>query len=201
MGIFGDIGRGFQRIGGIASDAWGGLTKRPGEQEQRAGLTNQAQASGQFANLGERNFAGLGTQLGRESDYMRDIARGNQSVSAEQLRQALGQNLSAQQSMAASASPQNASMAALMASRNAMQLGSGLAGQQAVAGMQERQAAQQALAQMLLQQRQQELQAATQGRQTAVAGYSGITPGQSTLDQIAGPIAGAASLFTGGGRK
>lgn len=176
-----------------------GLTERPGEDEQRRGLFGQAQASSGFADQGQQQFSVLGGQLGTSAQDLRDIASGKVSVSAEQLRQALGQNMSAQRSMAASASPQNAQMAALMASRNAMSAGAGLAGQQALAGIQERQAAQQALAQLLLQQRQQELQAALGGRQTAVAGYGGATPGQSFMDQWAGPIMGGLSLATGGG--
>jgi len=176
-----------------------GLADRPGEEQQRAGLMQQGAASGNFADMGERLF-GLGSgELAAETGYMRDLARGRQSVSAEQLRQALGQNVAAQSSMAAGAAPQNQAMAALQASRNAMQLGSGLAGQQALAGIQERQAAQQALAQMLIAQRQQDLQAALGGRQTAVAGYGGITPGQSTLEKWSGPIMGGLQLAAGGG--
>ena len=170
------------------------MFSRPGESEQRAGLTGTAERSNAFADQGQQQYGVLGAQLGGEAGYLRDVARGGQSVSAEQLRQALGQNVSAQQSMAAGAAPQNQAMAALMASRNAMQLGSGLAGQQAVAGMQERQQAQQALMQALLQQRQQEMQAALQGRQTAVAGYGGITPGKSSVEQVAGPIMSAAQM-------
>lgn len=171
----------------------------PGETQQREGLTSTAGASNAFADQGQQQFGVLGGKLGDQYGYLQDVARGGQSVSAEQLRQALGQNIGAQQSMAAGAAPQNQAMAALMASRNAMQLGSGLAGQQALAGIQERQAAQQALMQALLQQRQQELQAATQGRSTAVAGYGGITPGKSTFEQFAGPVMGAAQIYATGG--
>jgi hypothetical protein len=66
-------------------------------------------------------------------------------------------------------------------------MGAGLAGQQAVAGIQERQAAQNALNQMLMRQRQQELQAALQSRQTAM----GINPqGPTGTEKQAGAIEG-----------
>jgi hypothetical protein len=132
---------------------------------------------------------------------LRDIASGRNSVTAEQLRQSLGQNLSAQRSMAASASPQNASMAALMASRNAMNLGSGLAGQQALAGMQERQAAQQALAQMMLGMRGQDAQVALGSRQNEISGYGGITPGKSTIEKFGGMVQSGAQMYTAGKGK
>lgn len=193
-----NLGRMLGGAGSGVKSLVGGLTKRPGEEEQRAGLTSQAGASGDFAGTGEKGFGALGGALTSEADYMRKIARGEESVSAEQLRQSLGQNLSAQQSMAAGAAPQNQAMAALQASRNAMQLGSGLAGQQAVAGMQERQAAQQALAQMLLQQRNQELQAALGGRQNAISGFGGISVGQSPLQQFGGMIQGGLQTYLGG---
>jgi hypothetical protein len=169
--------------------------------KKRDDLNLQGQSSSNFAGASEGRFGELGSQLSGEAQYLRDVARGGQSVSAEQLRQALGQNLSAQRSMAASAAPRDSTMAALMASRNAMQLGSGLAGQQALAGMQERQAAQRALMEALMQQRQQELQAALGGRQTAVGAYGGVTPEGSFIDKWAGPIMGAATIATGGGRQ
>lgn len=201
MNMIGGLGKILSKGGGAIRDGLGGLTNRPGEEEQRQGLTSQSGKASSFAGYGEGEFGRLSGELAGETGYLRDIARGKQSVTAEQLRQSLQQNLAAQQSMAAGASPQNASMAALQASRNAMQLGSGLAGQQAVAGMQERQAAQNALAQLLLQQRQQGLSAALGGRQMAIGALGSITPGQSTLDQLAGPLLGGLGLATGGGGK
>lgn len=194
MGVLGDIYGGFKKVGNYI----GSLADKPGEKEQIQGLLDQSGQAGDFANRGEAGFGAIGGQLGGEAEYMRRVARGQESVSAEQLRQAAQQNVGAQQSMAASAAPNNSAMAGLMASRNAMQIGSGLAGQQAVAGIQERQAAQQRLADMLLQQRQQELQAALQSRQNAMSGLGQIQPGQSWLDKWAGPIGSAAGLNTGG---
>ena len=113
------------------------------------------------------NYDRLGGQLNQQADYMQRIARGQESVSAEQLRASLGQTMAQQRSMAAGAAPQNQAMANIQASRNAMNLGSGLAGQQAVAGIQERQAAQNALTQMLMEQRAQEQSAAGFGNAPA----------------------------------
>lgn len=172
-------------MGNPFSDAFNWLTRRPGEQEQRQGLLGMGQG-------GQANYNRLGGELNSEADYMRRVARGQESVSAEQLRQALGQSMAQQQSMAAGASPQNAAMAGLMASRNAMNLASGMAGQQALAGIQERQAAQQALAQMLLAQRGQD-----QG--AAQFGYGNMQPGQSWLDKIGGAVQAGASLYGLGG--
>lgn len=109
------------------------------------------------------NYARLGGALDQQAAYMQRIARGQESVSAEQLRASLGQTMAQQRSMAAGAAPQNQAMANIQASRNAMNLGSGLAGQQAIAGMQERQQAQQALTQMLMEQRAQEQSVANFG--------------------------------------
>jgi hypothetical protein len=131
-------------------------------------------------------------------DYLQGQARGENSVSAEQLRQALQQNLAAQRSMAASASPQNAAMAARTAAIQSGRLGAGLAGQQAVAGLAERNQAQQAYAQSLGQMRGQDLQAALGSRQTAVgangAGQVGA-PEKSLLEQYGPAVASIGGLI------
>ena len=155
------------------------------------GDSTQYDAASNMASDAQAKYGTLGKQLGQEDDYLRRIARGQDSVSAMQLRQALGKNLSQQRSMAASASPQNATMAALMASRNAMQASSGLAGQQALAGIQERQAAQQSLYNALLQRRQQEQQAALQARQLAMQNQPA-----SPWDTFGGAVKGATTLTT-----
>lgn len=185
-------------LGSFIGGLLGGLTKRPGEAEQRKGLMGQGIEAGNFAGVGEGGFGALGDQLGGEYGYLRDVARGGQSVSAEQLRQGLQQQQAQQQSMAASgpasAAPMNARTAMLGAGRAA----SAMAGNQAVAGIQERQAAQGALMQALLQQRQQELQAALGSRQNAISGYGGITPGASLMDTFAGPVMGGLQTYLGG---
>ena len=175
----------------------GGLTNQPGAEEQREGLQTQSGLAGNFAGVGEAGYGRLGGELGAETEYMRDIARGRESVSAEQLRQALQQQQAQAQSMSqggpASAAPMMARTALLGAGRAS----SAMAGQQALAGIQERQAAQQALAQMLLGQRGQDLQAALGGRGHAIGALGGITPGQSPLQQYGGLIQGGLQTYLG----
>lgn len=174
--------------GGLIGGAMGyfGGGEDPGEAAKRKALLGLGQS-------GVANYGALGGRLGAEADWLGRVARGEESQSAEQLRQALQQNLGAQQSMAAGAAPQNSAMAGLHASRNAMQLGAGLAGQQATAGIAERAAAHDALARMLLQQRQQELGAIGQGYGTGGA----APPGPSWLDRWGPGIVGGAQLAFG----
>lgn len=166
---------------------------------KRDNLSDTGLASNQFAEYAQGGVQAMTGEAQQSRDYLRKLASGEQSVSAEQLRQGLGQNMAAQRSMAASAAPQNSGMAARTAAMNMGRMGTGLAGQQAVAGLQERQQAQQALANMILQQRQQDMQGAIGSRQNAIAGYGGITPEQSTLEKWANPVAagaGAAAKFS-----
>lgn len=142
------------------------------QKDQRGQLIGEGDAASMFANQAHNGFSQLGEQAGAERDYLRQLAMGQNSVSAEQLRQGLQQNLAAQRSLAAGAAPQNAAMAARTAAIQSGRLGSGLAGQQAVAGLQERNMAHENLRNLIMQQRQQELQASLGGRQTAVQGYS-----------------------------
>jgi hypothetical protein len=169
-----------QRIGGFFS----GLTSEPESvKRQREDLRLQGASSSAFADKSQGQFGALGNEAAQGRDYLRRIAGGQQSISAEQLRQGLQQNMAGQRSMAAGASPGNAPMAARSAAMNMARMGSGLAGQQAVAGMQERQNAQKALQDSIMMQRQQELQASLQGRQNAISGFGGGTPEKSMLEQ------------------
>ncbi|HVZ33346.1 MAG TPA: tail fiber domain-containing protein [Polyangiaceae bacterium] len=167
--------------------------------DKRNNLNQQGQASSDFAGQGEGAFGAMRGDVASTMQALKDQAAGRNSVSAEQLRQALQQNVAAQASMAASANPANSAMAARTAMIQGGRLGSGLAGQQAVAGLQERQQAEQALAAFIAQQRALELQAAEQSRQNAISAYGGVTPEKSTLDKWAGPISSGLSLFTRGG--
>lgn len=147
------------------------------ERKRKEMLYGQAGRAGAFASRGERGFNQLGTQGNEALAGLRATAMGQNSVSAEQLRQGLAQNLANQQSMAAGASPNNAAMAARTAAIQSGRLGAGLAGQQAVAGLQERNQAQQQYAALLEALRQQELQAALQARQNALMGYGAQNAG------------------------
>lgn len=139
-----------------------------------------SQASG-FADYA----AGGMRQLSQESAALRGqlgrLASGQDSLSAEQLRQGLQQNVAGQQAMAATARPQNAAMAARTASMNAARAGSALSGQQAMAGIAERQAAQQALGSMLMQERGQDVNAALGGQGNAINAYSNVLNGKVNL--------------------
>lgn len=137
-------------------------------------LAGQAGAAGAFADVGQQGFQQARGQLQGVAGQLRRQMTGQDSLSGEQLRQGLAQNLAAQRSMAAAARPENAAMAARTAAMNAGRLGAGLAGQQAMAGIAERQAAAQNLGSLLGNIRQQDLQAALGGRGQALQGYGAI---------------------------
>lgn len=168
-------------------------------------LSNTGSGANRFAGVGEAGYQGMTNQLGQDRQNLRDLASGKNSYSAEQLRQGLQQNLAAQQSQAASASPQNQAMAARTAMINAARLGGGMAGAQALAGIQERQGAMQQLGQMDLGQRGQDLNAALGSRQNAtgaygaIAGNQGVNPDADRLKQQLGAVQGglqAAAMFS-----
>lgn len=164
-----------------AEDLYGGVDK--GGDLQRASFGAE-----RFGVLGAAGYEDRGREAAAQrgqlqglSDQYGRLASGQDSVSAEQLRQALQQNQSAQISAAAGASPANQAMAARNASLAASRLGGALAGQQATAGLQERQQAmgQQAqiqamIQQGLLNQRAQDVQAALGGQGNAIQGRSAI---------------------------
>lgn len=157
----------------------------------------QAGKAGGFADQGEAGYNALGGESSAERDYLRRLASGQDSVSAEQLRQGLQQNLAAQRSLAAGASPQNSGMAARTAAMQSARIGSGMAGAQAVAGLQERQMAHRQLSDMIMEQRRQELQRAQGSRGQAIAGYG--TPQEKEKSELEkyGPALGAiAGLFS-----
>lgn len=172
----------------------------PGEDEERRRkelLARQAQVAGAFASQSQRGYQQLGQRAGGALDYLQGQAQGQNSVSAEQLRQGLQQNIAAQQSMAAGASPQNAAMAARTAAIQAGRLGAGLAGQQAIAGLQERNQAQQQYAGLLQGLRGQDLQATLGSRGQAMGAYSpqqAGTPEKSFVDKYGPTLLAAGQL-------
>jgi hypothetical protein len=154
-------------------DKFGGGGRGRDREDDLGGLQSEARRASDFAGASQGRFGVLGGEADTEREYLRRIARGEESVSAGQLRNALQQNQAQQQSMAAGARGGNQAMAARQAAMTAGRQGAGLAGQQATAGIQERQSAQQALGNMLLQQRQQELSGLGQARGQAIQGYGG----------------------------
>lgn len=170
------------------------------ERKRKELLYEQAAKSSGFADQGQADYGQLGGEASAQRDYLRRLASGQDSVSAEQLRQGLAQNQAAQQSMAAGASMRDAPGAGRTAAIQQARLGAGMAGQQSLAGLQERQSAQQALSNMILQQRQQEMNAALQGRQNANAGYGAyttpMTPEKSWTEKYGSAIMGALSAMS-----
>lgn len=155
------------------------------KKKQRSDLDETGLASNQFAEYNQGDYQALGGEAAAQREALRRQASGQDSLSSEQLRQGLQQNLASQRSMAASAAPGNSAMAARNAAMNMGRAASGMSGAAALAGIQERRAAQDALAQMVLQQRGQSLQGALGSRQNAISGYGGITPEGTKLDQYA----------------
>ena len=92
---------------------------------------------------------------------LQDQANGKDSITGRQLQQALGQSLAQQSSLAASARPGQEAYARRLAMQNQGNIASGIAGQAAMSRLQEQFAARQALAQLILQARQQDLSAVT----------------------------------------
>lgn len=152
------------------SQAFGVGSGDPSNQDRNELRQNAGQA-GAFGQQLAGNYAANQGGINQSIDALRALANGQNSVSAEQLRQGLQQQLAAQQSMAAGASPQNAAMAARVAMNNMNRAAYGMAGQQALAGLQERNQAQQALGQLQLGQSGQNLQGALGGFGAANQGY------------------------------
>lgn len=162
-------------------------------------LAQQGGRAGQFADTTQQNYLGYGLQGQQALGNLAATAAGQNSVSAEQLRQGYQQGLAGQQAMVASASPQNSAMAARTGAIQAGRLGAGLAGQQAVAGLQERQQAQAQYGNLLQGLRGQDLSAATTSRQNAESGYgAGMTgaPQKTWMEQYGPAIMAGASVLS-----
>ena len=173
-------------------------------------ISDMADDARAFGQQGEAGFGATGDRMGGLADMLEARARGEDSLSQEQLRQGLGQALAQQQAMAAGARPGQGAMAARTAMNNMGQQASGMAGQQAMAGIQERAAAQGQLQGLLGQQRQQDLQAALGARGQAL-GAMGTIEGQrgmrhqvgasqpTPFEHLLGGAQGALSLGLMGG--
>lgn len=168
----------------------------PEEAERKRLLNAQAGAAGSFADQAQAGYGQLTNEAAAERDYLRRLARGQDSMSAEQLRQGTQALVAGQRSAAAGAAPQNAAMAARTAAIQAGRIGSGMAGQQAMAGIAERQAAHKGLADMIMGQRGQDVNATLGSRQTAITGYGGIPTEKSDLEKYAPTVIGLGSLLS-----
>lgn len=171
---------------------------------RQALLAQQGSLAGKFANQAQQGYNAYGQQGNAALAQLQAQAQGQNSVSAEQLRQNLGQLQSQQMSMAAGASPRNAAMAARTAQIQSGRLGYGMSGQQALAGLQERNQAMGQYANLLQGLRGQDLNAALTSRQTAETGYgAGMTGApQKTWIETYGPaIQGGLSAIAASGRS
>ncbi|MCA1833045.1 MAG: tail fiber domain-containing protein [Mycobacteriales bacterium] len=163
---------------------------------RQALLAQQGGLAGQFADQAQTGYNAYGQQAQGALAALQRQASGQDSVSAMQLRQALGQQLAQQRSFAAGASPRNAAGAARTAAIQMGRASTAAAGQQAVAGQAERNAANQQYGQLVGQLRGQDLSAATQSRQNALGGYGAPNTGvaqPSWIQQYGPAIAGGAA--------
>ena len=169
--------------------------------DARGAQMSNAAAAGTLGDMGTAGMGAMGAQLNGVDSYLQGQMRGQNSVSAEQLRQGLQQNLATQQAMAAGAAPQNQAMAARNAAQNMASLGYGMSGQQAVAGLQERQNAAQQLGSNILGARGQDVNAATGGYGVAAQGYGSTlqNPQKTPWSALLGGAGAAAGLAAKGG--
>lgn len=157
----------------------------------RSAAAGVGQAGLAFGNQAAQNYNNMTGQLGAQADYLRSIQGGQTSLAGEQLRQGLQQGMAAQRSMAAAANPANQAMAARNAAMNMGRLSYGLSGQQATAGIQERNAAAQQLGQLLTNQRGQDVQGALGGYNSAASAYNAaLSNPQKTWGDVAKGAAG-----------
>jgi hypothetical protein len=185
-------------IGGIGGLFGGDDQAQQDEAKRKQLLQQQAEAAGGFANYGENNYRQFAGQGKGALAALQAQANGQNSVSQEQLRQSLGQMLAQQRSLAAGASPQNAALAARTAAIQSGRLASGMAGQQAIAGLAERNQAQQAYGNLLGQLSGQASNVALGSRQTATSGYgagNAGAPAPSWIQQWGPPAVGALSAY------
>ncbi len=183
-------------VKGIVSQSGdGGIANKYGEgadeANRRAMLSETGLASNQFAEWNQGGSQAGALEAHRQREQLRRYASGQDSQSAEQLRQSLQQNQAAQMSNAAGASPQNSAMAARTGAMNMSRQGYGLAGQQATAGIQERSAANQALSDSIMKQQGLHMQGSLGARQTAASAYGATEDEKSALEKF-GPAIGAA---------
>jgi hypothetical protein len=168
--------------------------------DQRNNMDAQGDAASGFADQGQANYDRASYEARRMREALGRRAAGEGLASPEILRQGLQQQYGQQRSMAAGAAPQNAAMAARTAAMNMGRASTAMAGQGAMAELQERQAYEKQLADMIMQGRQQDMQVGLGSRQNAYGAYGGINPEGTTLEKFQPLInagIGAASVAAG----
>jgi Chaperone of endosialidase len=196
MGILSSIASGIKHGYDVVTGAFEGGHKNDA---LRQGLQQNALGSRGFADNAQVGYEQGTRDLHANIQNLRDQAEGRNSVSAEQLRQGLQANVAAQRSAAAGADPRNAAMSARTAAIQGARLSSANSGQAAVAGLAERNQAQQALQQALLGQRGQDLQGTLGGYGASNQAYAGqIDPNgdKSWLEKNGGAIAGGMAALS-----
>jgi hypothetical protein len=171
---------------------YGGLL--PGGEKPGLGLFDP-RTEGQYAGVDRNNFNVPGSPE-LQNQFQR-LMGGQDSVAQLQLRQAQAANMAQQQSMAAGAAPGNVAAAQLAAMQNIGRLNQGATGQATMAGIAERQQAQNGL--MNLAQMQQQGGIAYEGNRAARAGaqMNTPTPGEQILGAGMG-VAKIAAMAKGG---
>ncbi len=137
-------------------------------------LTQAGDLADSLLQAGRNGYLRTGERMEEVEDRLGRQMRGEDSISAEQLRQNLGQVQAAQQSFAAGQRPNMQAMAARTAMTNMGRAQTGLAGQQALAGIQERTAAGGLLGQYLNSRRQQDLEATNVGLRGSIDAFGQI---------------------------
>src|SRR5678815_405830 len=89
--VGGGIAQGLGKITGMGHDA--GADQ---EAERRRLLYEQAGKAAGFADTAQGGYGQLGGEASAQRDYLRRLAGGQDSISAEQLRQGLQTNIAAQ---------------------------------------------------------------------------------------------------------
>jgi hypothetical protein len=169
---------------------------------KRLDMNRQGEESSAFADDAQTAFINQRGALDGTRQNLQNTIDGKNLLSGEMLRQGLQQNLAQQRSIAAGAAPRDASMAARTAAIQSGRLGYGMSGQATMAGLQEKKDAQAQLAELLMRQRQQELEASLGARQNAISGYGGVQTEASGLEKAA-PLINAGVGLVGArlGRK
>ncbi len=97
--------------------------------------------------------------------------------------------------MAAGASPQNQAMAARTGAMNMQRASTGMAGQSALAGIQEQRSAQDALMQSIMAQRGQDMTGALGSRGNAVNAYQVVKPEKSDMEKYGSAVGSGLSMI------
>lgn len=167
-------------------------------------------AAGAAAGRGDIGYGRMTGELQSDRRYLQDLRAGKNSIAAEQLRQGLMQQQGQMIGTMASARPGSSPMAARTATLAAGRAGSAMAGNAAMAGIAERNAAAQSLANMNLGQRGQDIQYSLGQRGLAVQGLSALEQARlgryqadlgapSGTEVLIGGLSGLARMKGGGG--